>query len=454
VGEDGPKLAQMALLSGANDFGGTLMEESISRESGADFGENLPAEGHAPADPRDRPHAGAAQHHLRDPRALRRSREGPAVARARVERELSGPTRWRLAQERFTAGRKRRGAARAASRRRAKPIRVGAIEVHDPVPQVWFDRIDPSPDPLFYSAPRLVNHIDGATIAALSDYYREVLPPGGALLDLMSSWVSHLPRTWRSRASRARMNCEELVANPRLTEHCVHDLNTYPALPYASESFDAVLCAVSVQYWSGRSRCSPRSAGAAARRRVSIVAMSHRCFPTKAVRAFHVLPRDGRFELVATYHALADGFEKAACIDRSPRPATRSGSSRHSAATDRTGAARVQDSAAPEQARKFCTARADFTEFARRRHRCGTRAPSILRRPGSRIDTQESAMRETDASRSAAASSAIASRAPTSTCGTKIRAKSRAPHATSRAAPAVSCCAPPVEGTREPWRTR
>jgi FO synthase len=40
----GPKLAQMGLLAGANDFGGTLMEESISRESGADFGENLPAE--------------------------------------------------------------------------------------------------------------------------------------------------------------------------------------------------------------------------------------------------------------------------------------------------------------------------------------------------------------------------------------------------------------------------
>jgi FO synthase len=40
----GTKLAQMALLAGANDFGGTLMEESISRESGADHGENLPAE--------------------------------------------------------------------------------------------------------------------------------------------------------------------------------------------------------------------------------------------------------------------------------------------------------------------------------------------------------------------------------------------------------------------------
>ena len=40
----GGKLAQLALLAGANDFGGTLMEESISRESGASHGENLPPE--------------------------------------------------------------------------------------------------------------------------------------------------------------------------------------------------------------------------------------------------------------------------------------------------------------------------------------------------------------------------------------------------------------------------
>lgn len=40
----GLKLSQLALLAGANDFGGTLMEESISRESGAQHGENLPPE--------------------------------------------------------------------------------------------------------------------------------------------------------------------------------------------------------------------------------------------------------------------------------------------------------------------------------------------------------------------------------------------------------------------------
>jgi len=40
----GPKVAQLGLMAGANDFGGTLMEESISRESGSHFGENLPRE--------------------------------------------------------------------------------------------------------------------------------------------------------------------------------------------------------------------------------------------------------------------------------------------------------------------------------------------------------------------------------------------------------------------------
>jgi FO synthase len=40
----GTKLAQMALLAGANDFGGTLMEESISRESGSQHGEYVSPE--------------------------------------------------------------------------------------------------------------------------------------------------------------------------------------------------------------------------------------------------------------------------------------------------------------------------------------------------------------------------------------------------------------------------
>jgi SAM-dependent methyltransferase len=189
----------------------------------------------------------------------------------------------------------------------------------DALPREWFARIDPSPDSLFYAAPRLVNHIDDATIGALTAYYREQLAPGDAILDLMSSWVSHLPAEGAyRRVAGLGMNREELLANPRLTDSCVHDLNACPELPYPSESFDAVLNAVSVQYL-----VHPVPVFAEVRRvlrpgGISIVAMSHRCFPSKAVRAFHGLPRDARFELVARYHALAGGFEEPACLDRSP----------------------------------------------------------------------------------------------------------------------------------------
>ncbi|RLG92703.1 MAG: 7,8-didemethyl-8-hydroxy-5-deazariboflavin synthase subunit CofH [Candidatus Hecatellales archaeon] len=40
----GVKFAQVALNAGANDFGGTLMEENISRAAGATTGQNLPVE--------------------------------------------------------------------------------------------------------------------------------------------------------------------------------------------------------------------------------------------------------------------------------------------------------------------------------------------------------------------------------------------------------------------------
>jgi 2-iminoacetate synthase ThiH len=96
----GTKLAQMALLSGANDFGGTLMEESISRESGADFGENLPAEemrrlirevGRTPV---ERSTTYQVLRRFDDP-AL-----DPPSLEPKVEPQLSGPARWRRDAER------------------------------------------------------------------------------------------------------------------------------------------------------------------------------------------------------------------------------------------------------------------------------------------------------------------------------------------------------------------
>ena len=112
-----------------------------------------------------------------------------------------------------------------------------------------FRRVDESPDALFYREPRLVTHIDDATIEALTKLYRELLPAGGRVLDLMSSWVSHLPpEIHYARVAGLGMNRADLERNPRLDEHCVHDLNADPELPYPDQSFDAVVNAVSVQY--------------------------------------------------------------------------------------------------------------------------------------------------------------------------------------------------------------
>jgi len=61
----------------------------------------------------------------------------------------------------------------------------------DDLPKEAFLRQDESPDELFYSMPRFVTHIDEGAIAAVTQLYREYFPPDSAILDLMSSWVSH-----------------------------------------------------------------------------------------------------------------------------------------------------------------------------------------------------------------------------------------------------------------------
>ena len=184
-------------------------------------------------------------------------------------------------------------------------------------PDRFFEREDESADSLFYGEPRFVAHIDDDTIAALTSYYREFLPPGSRVLDLMSSWISHLPDDGYARVSGLGMNERELAANPRLTDAVVHDLNLDPRLPYEEAAFERAVIAVSIQYLVRplevfRDLVRVLTPGG----RVAI-AMSHRCFPTKAILAFRALDPGDRVRLVSTYlhHA---GFVDIAFEDRSP----------------------------------------------------------------------------------------------------------------------------------------
>lgn len=170
------------------------------------------------------------------------------------------------------------------------------------LPAAWFERLDGSPDDQFYRVPRFVQHIDEATIKRLSDYYAERLFAGADVLDLMSSWVSHLPSEARlGRVSGLGMNHEELAANPRLRDFVVHDLNQQPQLPYEADSFDFVLIAVSVQYLINPVAVISDIARVLRNGGQLIVAMSHRCFPSKAVRRFHEASGDERLAVITAY---------------------------------------------------------------------------------------------------------------------------------------------------------
>ena len=59
-------------------------------------------------------------------------------------------------------------------------------------------KLDGADDALFYAAPRFVQHLDGGFRARLTELYRQRLPAGADLLDLMTSWVSHLCQPRRS----------------------------------------------------------------------------------------------------------------------------------------------------------------------------------------------------------------------------------------------------------------
>jgi SAM-dependent methyltransferase len=178
------------------------------------------------------------------------------------------------------------------------------------LPQGAFAKIDAEEDELFYEPPRLVCHIDEGAIAALTEFYRVALPAGGVLLDLMSSWVSHLPpEIDYAEVIGHGMNATELAANPRLTRWFVQNLNRDTKLPLADTSVDAAMVCVSIQYLQ-----QPVTLLREVRRVLRpdaplVISFSNRCFWTKAVAIWRALDDDGHARLVERYLGRA-GFER------------------------------------------------------------------------------------------------------------------------------------------------
>lgn len=186
--------------------------------------------------------------------------------------------------------------------------------------QKAFRRQDESPDEEFYRTPRLVTHIDDRAIAAVTQLYREHFPKNGAVLDLMSSWVSHLPPEIRyQRVVGLGMNGTELRQNPRLDEYMVQDLNRNPRLPFGDAEFGGAGICVSIDYLT-RPIEVLRDLGRVLKPEAPVViSFSNRCFPTKAVAVWHELNDAGRARLVERYLREAGNWNAVHSLDRSPR---------------------------------------------------------------------------------------------------------------------------------------
>jgi len=170
-------------------------------------------------------------------------------------------------------------------------------------------KLDPSDDRLFYDFPRFVTHVDEGFIQKLTQLYRERLTPGGKILDLMSSWVSHLPPEMAfAEVVGHGMNQEELSKNPRLTRYFTQNLNQEQKLPLEDNYFDAVLNTVSVQYLQVPELVFQEIYRILKPGGIVIVSFSNRMFYQKAIQAWRDGTEQTRIQLVKRYVQSVPGF--------------------------------------------------------------------------------------------------------------------------------------------------
>ncbi len=172
-----------------------------------------------------------------------------------------------------------------------------------------FVRRDGRPDLAFYEQPRLIAHLDQIAQNELAALHGQLLAPNSQVLDLMSSWQTHLPNELEVAALVGLgLNQVELDANSRLTERVVHDLNAVPQLPFADGQFDAVMCSLSIEYLIEPVAILREVARVLKPGGLCVIGFSNRWFPTKTIQLWEGIHEFERPGLVLEYFIAAGGF--------------------------------------------------------------------------------------------------------------------------------------------------
>jgi SAM-dependent methyltransferase len=162
-------------------------------------------------------------------------------------------------------------------------------------------RMDEREDPVFYTSPRLVQHLDARALETVNALYRRLIPAQADVLDLMASHDSHLQGCSPRSLHVLGLNAQELDANRAATAQLVQDLNQLNTLPFDDASLDAVVCTASVEYLVQPCDMFTEVLRVLRPGGVFVLTFSNRWFPTKAIQVWGELHEFERVGMVTQW---------------------------------------------------------------------------------------------------------------------------------------------------------
>ena len=156
-------------------------------------------------------------------------------------------------------------------------------------------------DEIFYQQPRFVHHLSDSFRNRLTSLYSEYLLNHHIILDLMSSWVSHLPPNIRYKKVIGHgMNQAELSSNERLDKFFVQNLNKKQNMPIEDSSIDVGLIVAGWQYLQYPEMVSLELSRVIKSDSLLIISFTNRAFWTKAPNIWTYSSEEKRIEYVTS----------------------------------------------------------------------------------------------------------------------------------------------------------
>ena len=156
-------------------------------------------------------------------------------------------------------------------------------------------------DEIFYQQPRFVHHLSDSFRNRLTSLYSEYLLNHYIILDLMSSWVSHLPSNISYKKVIGHgMNEAELSSNERLDRFFVQNLNKKQNMPIEDSSVDVGLIVAGWQYLQYPEKVSLELSRVIKSDSLLIISFTNRAFWTKAPNIWTYSSEEKRIEYVTS----------------------------------------------------------------------------------------------------------------------------------------------------------